>query len=115
MNSPATLSSNLILTLSALIRSSLSARQLQMPDHFLCDLRRGAIAVEGRDLAACDQPAALAMSDRIGEIEGEERAVEVYHQIGGLVIFDYRDIERLKILPIMQRDFERFRSEVDRV
>src|SRR5262245_25073752 len=78
---------------------SLRARRLHLLDKFLGDLRRGAIAVEGSDLAARDQFAALAVRDRVGEIEGEERAVEIDHQVGGLAVLDDGDVERLKIGP----------------
>src|SRR5262245_45631740 len=85
---------------TTLFRSlSLRARRLHLLDQFLGDLWRGAIAVEGSDFAAHDQSAALAVRDRVGEIEGEERAVEIDHQIGGLAVFDNGDVERLKLGP----------------
>ena len=100
--------------LAALTPSSLRTRRLYMLDQFLGDLRRGAIAVKGGDFAARDESAALAVRDRVGEIESEERAVEIDHQIGGLAIFNYGDVERLKIGPAAQRVFQRLWPQIDR-
>src|SRR5262245_11722126 len=47
----------------ASLRLSLRARRLPLLDQFLGNLWRGAIAVEGSDLAAGDQSAALAVRD----------------------------------------------------
>ena len=78
--------------LAALTPSSLRARRLHLLDQLFGYLWGGAIAVEGRDFAARDEFITLAVRDGIGEIEGEERAVETDHQIGCLVAFDYGDV-----------------------
>src|SRR5262245_36529116 len=85
-----------------------------MLDQLFAYLRRGAIAVEGRDFAARDELAALPARDRVGKIEGEERAVEMDHQIGGLAVFDDGDVERLKFGLASQRVLEGLRTQIDR-
>src|SRR5262245_65767078 len=99
----------------ASLRLSLRTRRLYLLDQLFGYLWGGAIAVEGRDFAASDESAALAVCDRVGEIEGEERAVEIDHQIGGLAVFDYGDVERLKIGPAGQPVFQRLWTQIDRV
>src|SRR5262245_6157061 len=94
-------------------RLSLRARRLYLLDQLFGYLRRGAIAVEGGDFAARDESAALAVRDRVCEIEGEERAVEIDHQVGGLAVFDDGDVERLKICPAAQRVFQRLGPQIN--
>src|ERR1051326_252959 len=100
------------------LRFLLAARLFDVFDDPARELRRGGVAVEGRDLAGGEDDARAALRDLVGERPGEKGAVNFDEDVGDLLLVpavNNRQLPLVNLLALAQRVLKLHRLEGRRV